>query len=98
MKFRKKPVVIEAMQFDGSKGVAQDILTWAGPKCGIEMRYTSLPYHPCILVIQTLEGEMRALDTDWVIKGVKGEFYPCKEDIFEATYEPVEESVKIGRY
>ena len=85
--YRKKPVVIEAMQFDGSKGVAQDILDWAGPKCGMEMRYTSLLKHPCILVIQTLEGEMRALKSDFIIKGVKGEFNPCKEGIFEATYE-----------
>ncbi len=90
-KYRKKPVVVEAMQFDGSKGVAGDILDWAGPKCGMEMRYTSMPDHPCILVIQTLEGEMRALDSDFGIKGVKGEFYPCKEDIFEATYEEVDE-------
>lgn len=90
MKYRKKPVVIEAMQFDGSKGVANDILKWAGPECGIEMRYTSLIDHPCILVIQTLEGEMRALKDDYVIRGIKGEFYPCKEAIFEQTYEKVD--------
>lgn len=43
-----------------------------------------------VIRIQTLEGDMLARQGDWVIKGVKGEFYPCKPDIFEATYEPVE--------
>ena len=45
-----------------------------------------------ILVIETLEGDMTARIGDWIIKGVKGEFYPCKPDIFETTYELVEES------
>lgn len=42
------------------------------------------------LIIPTLEGDMLAIENDWIIKGVKGEFYPCKPDIFEATYEPVD--------
>ena len=89
MKFRKKPVIIDAFRFDGTKENAYDILNWAGPKSGMEHRYTSKLDHTNILVIQTLEGEMRAVKNDWIIKGVNGEFYPCKPDIFEKTYEKV---------
>lgn len=92
-KYRKKPVVIEAMRFDqvDAKRSAIEILTWAGPQCGMEHRFTSNPVQPHIIVIQTLEGEMRAMPGDWIIKGVSGEFYPCKPDIFEKTYEPVDD-------
>lgn len=84
-KYRKKPVVIEAEQFtEENKDRAFNFIT-----CN---RY---PKHDAEgnreLVIQTLEGEMTAVLGDWIIKGVKGEFYPCKPDIFEATYESVEQ-------
>jgi len=77
-KFRKKPVVIEAEQFD----IMSKPLPFATQ--GI-----------CILgpqgwFVQTMEGSLHISNGDWIIKGVKGEFYPCKPDIFEATYEPVE--------
>ena len=79
-KFRKKPVVIEAMQFNGDENLVK-ILDWIDTK-----------YKPCgddsVLIIETLEGDMKAQKCDWVIKGVNGEFYPCKPDIFEKTYEP----------
>lgn len=82
MKFRKKPVVIEAMQFDGDNGHL--ILSWMhGP--GLHSPISGERE----LKILTLEGEMTAAVGDWIICGVKGEFYPCKPDIFEATYEPV---------
>jgi hypothetical protein len=75
--FRKKPVVIEARQFaevrDGSP-----ICEWCGGTNEVS---------PSVIQIQTLEGEMLASLGDWIIKGVKGEFYPCKPDIFAATYE-----------
>lgn len=86
MKFRKKPVVIEAWQIPPDNGgphhapvwvtdaVAHDLLT-AIPGGGID--------------VQTLEGNMRGNVGDWIIKGVKDELYPCKPDIFEATYELV---------
>lgn len=79
-KYRKKPVVIEAVQFLGDENL-QEILEWMGDviAMGDYMR------------ILTLEGEMTAQRSDWIIKGVKGEFYPCKPDIFEATYEEVDE-------
>lgn len=91
-KFRKKPVVIEAMQFDGSWASARPILEWMESDRPIDPtgarwagRYAELLY------INTLEGEMTASAGDWIIKGVKGEFYPCKPDVFEATYDRVED-------
>ncbi len=80
MRFRKKPVVIEAINFDHSVGIGEKIINWAHPKI---IRLTSKGFE-----IPTLEGTMLAERGDWIIKGVKGEFYPCKPDIFEMTYEP----------
>lgn len=80
-KFRKKPVVIEAIQWDGKN--FKEILDFVG---GIEHR-DLLAFHQNDLHIKTLEGEHKANINDWIIKGVKGEFYPCKPDIFEETYE-----------
>lgn len=81
--FRKKPVVVEAVQYlrDGSNDSEVD--TFLG---GVEWKTT----YPPLAVISTPEGQMLARPGDWIIKGVKGEFYPCKPDIFEATYEPAE--------
>jgi hypothetical protein len=85
--FRKKPVIIEAHQWNG---------TLAGMK-EIQERFPSMATsssttHPRNGTVQewsiaTLEGQHRVSPEDWIIKGVKGEFYPCKPDIFEATYE-----------
>jgi hypothetical protein len=87
--FRKKPVVIEAMQFGGDNAPA--VLFWLGqyqrapgPRLGYVNEFG-------VLLIRTLEsgdGHHIAAPGDWIIRGVKGEFYPCKPDIFEATYEP----------
>lgn len=89
MKYRKNPVVIEAFQYDGDfkkqdgdfyipdwaeKAYEQDILIFRGAD----------------LFVKTLEGEMLVGLDDYIIKGVQGELYPCKPDIFEATYEIVE--------
>ena len=87
-KFRKKPVVIEAMQWGGGvcMGVsAEEIERWSNNA----VRFASVNGLLYLSVV-TLEGEMRADPGDWIIKGVKGEFYPCKPDIFEASYEAVE--------
>ena len=81
-KFRKKPVVIEAMQFDGTIESANEI------QLLIDGRQTSIEGWNGIVEIKTLEGTMRADPGDWIIRGVKGEFYPCKPDVFAATYEP----------
>ncbi len=80
MKFRKKPVVIEAIMWTGTNW--DDIYIFS-PYGITHVMLTDA------LVIDTLEGKMCAQKGDWIIKGVKGEFYPCKPDIFEATYEPV---------
>lgn len=84
MKFRKKPVVIEAIQWDVTIGAEYDIELMG-------CKFTVRPDNPDYLIIETLEGNMQASPWDWIIKGVKGEFYPCKPDIFVATYEAVTE-------
>jgi hypothetical protein len=84
--YRKKPIVIEAIQLEDLEvytlmsiqhlvGLGKDIFEVKGDG----------------LIIKTLEGDMRASIGDWIIKGVQGEFYPCKPDIFEKTYEKVAE-------
>ena len=83
-KFRKKPVVIEARPFDGSEQVAHALMEWIGGKV-----YATTGDGRTSIIIPTLEGDHRADPGDWIIRGVKGEFYPCKPDIFEATYELV---------
>lgn len=81
--FQKKPVVIEAEQFTiANKDRVFNFVTCT------RVADWDAEGNP-ILMIHTLEGEMTAAVGDWVIKGVKGEFYPCKPDIFEATYQPV---------
>ncbi len=86
MKFRKRPVVIEAVQFTGAN--LFECLRFMGEPehvvNNIELKATDAP------VIHTLEGMMTTSPGDWIIKGVKGEFYPCKPDIFELTYEATE--------
>lgn len=86
MRFRKKPVVIEAIQFLGTMESQRKIEQWSGI-----VNYSGHEDGRCFSIgIQTLEGTMSAYAGDWIIKGVKGEFYPCKPDIFEVTYEAVE--------
>ena len=88
MKYRKKPVVIEARQLTEDADW-HDIAEWcAGTLVNREEADTG--DYCTELVIWTLEGTMRADAGDWIIRGVKGEFYPCKPDIFAATYEAVE--------
>ena len=87
-KYRKKPVVIEALQWDGQN--QWEIEKWAHEGMPPEMNSIILLDLGECLKIRTLEGYMTAQKGDWIIKGVKGEFYPCKPDIFEATYEPVD--------
>lgn len=78
MKYRKKSVVIEAVQFTGLN--FNEIEEFVGGDYGKDASGHG--------VIATLEGAMRVSDNDWIIKGVKGEFYPCKPDIFASTYDP----------
>lgn len=85
MKLRKKPVVIDAFQLPAAgEDVSEAFHEWCN-EVGF-VNWTS--ERDETLAIQTLEGVMTAQPGDWIIKGVKGEFYPCKPDIFAATYEP----------
>lgn len=86
-KYRKKPVVVEAVQFDDDAETMSIIQDFTGIN-PLRVDYAQ-PDNPQ-LIIPTLEGLMRANIGDWIIKGVKGECYPCKPDIFEATYDLVE--------
>lgn len=83
MKYRKKPVVIEAVRFDGQD--RDTIIRFVGEAAMVVGRTREVH-------IKTPEGSMHVSPGDWVIRGVKGEYYPCKPDIFEATYEPVSEA------
>lgn len=97
--FRKKPVVIEAMQWVGTAGGAIPIIAWVLNRGATARHHDAEPgisrggfsmTIPEFLAIDTLEGTMKAFPGDWIIRGVKGEFYPCKPEIFAATYEAVE--------
>ncbi len=85
MEFRKKPVVIEAFKWTGDNRQEED------PDWIVDAikKGTVRPDYP-ILRIKTLEGEMIASVGDWIIKGVANEFYPCRDDIFQKTYEKVD--------
>ena len=78
MKFRKKPVVIEAHQYHEGDTATPGL-------CWCDSVGSQLGVH-----VETLEGPLKVSDGDWIITGVKGERYPCKPDIFEATYEKVD--------
>ena len=91
-KFRKKPVVVEAVQYQGSN--INEIMFWIGSNAPLE------PHEQLAIVDDDGTFKIRTLESgegyhvadvgDWIIKGIKGEFYPCKPAIFEATYEPVD--------
>lgn len=97
MKYRKKPVIIEAFQYNGDlKGSDGQYYV---PDWAVHAFEENVMYYgsfdaatpPCELFIKTLEGVHHVSVGDYVIKGVQGELYPCKPDIFEKTYEAVEE-------
>lgn len=87
MKYRKKPLVVEAIQWLNRK-----IVCPPGPIWFVEAEdQDKIQLHGDTLSIHTPEGVMEAKPGDWVIRGIKGELYPCKPDIFAATYEEVPE-------
>ena len=89
MKYRKKPVVVDAIQWNGSNIKELEAFVTRGLSIchaiGVDVA-NGVKYY---VSIQTLEGEHLVREGDYIIKGVKGEFYPCKPDIFEQTYEKV---------
>lgn len=86
--YRKKPVVIQAIQL--SRRFADVALNEVGLENVGEYNLGEFEEDSCYIEIKTLEGIMKASEGDWIIKGVNGEFYPCKKDIFHKTYEEVE--------
>lgn len=86
MRYRKKPVVIEALKFLDDDTRVSELIEFTG---GNFAPYGNPEHYSCAK-IRTLEGEMRADIGDYIIKGVNGEFYPCKPDIFAKTYEAVD--------
>lgn len=87
MKYRKKPVVIEALQWLGTFESYHKVCEFVGKS--LQNNHLGQP-EPQDIYIETLEGTHTATKGDYIIKGIKGEFYPCKPDIFEMTYELVE--------
>ncbi|QUE25610.1 hypothetical protein SEA_FRANSOYER_60 [Microbacterium phage Fransoyer] len=85
MQVRKRPVVVEARQTGVDYDIDCEILAWSGGK----LRHPDETEPNELFVIPTLEGQMVVSSGDWVIQGVKGEFYPCKPDIFAESYEEV---------
>lgn len=88
MKFRKKPVVIDAVYWDETTKTRLALEAMGMVSSGHD-GHLARPNECTNLRIHTLEGSMRADHGDYIIRGVKGEFYPCKPDIFVMTYEPV---------
>lgn len=93
LEYRKKPIVIEAIQFLGfnpetGNAMFSDRPEWLINEFGKNILFFD---EPNTLTIVTLEGNMRAGEYDYIVKGINGEFYPCKADIFEKTYEATDD-------
>lgn len=91
MKFRKKPIVIEAIQYTGTPESNREIIDWTRNSATPAYMDAFNEFGLKRLFINTLEGTFVINEGDWIVKGVKGEFYPCKPEQFEMTYEKVEE-------
>jgi hypothetical protein len=106
VKFRKKPIVVEARRIPTSDDQEEDIVKyvddcvelakWCGGRSYMMHSSPDEPYYPGDpgtdhILIPTLEGDMRGSPGDWIIQGVTGEFYPCKPDVFDQIYEPAED-------
>lgn len=96
MKARKRPVIVDAWQWFGT--TLADVKAFA-EKHGINPDSVSIGMgkHACGMIIHTLEGRMLASKGDWIIRGVQGEYYPCKPDIFEQTYELIDDETDCNK-
>lgn len=83
MRYRKKTVVIEAVKWNGDK--VSEVVDWVREA----LEDNTLFRMGCDVIVDTLEGKMKASPGDYIIKGVQGELYPCKPDIFEKTYDKI---------
>lgn len=95
-RYKSKPKQIEALYFDGTNERATEIIDWvlaqggaAGFMCGSKCCDGKR-----VINIMTLEGTMGAPEGWWVIRGIKGEFYPCEDDIFQKSYEEIDDRVE----
>jgi len=99
MKFKKRPIVIEAVHYTGTPSSFAECMMFIQDGHSDFKHLPPAPDDPHVepgigvmangeILIPTLEGTMTCRPGDWIIRGVKGEVYPCKSDIFEATYEP----------
>lgn len=88
MKYRKKPVVIEAIVF--TRDNFEEVVEFTNGTAHT-LRIERRPNGKCTCIIPTLEGQHIATEGDYIIRGVKGEYYPCKPDIFKQTYEEAED-------
>lgn len=89
MRFRRRPLEVEAMQFHGDATSATEIQLWSDQAARMFINPQAPVGDGLGMVIDTLEGTMKAAPGDWIIRGQKGEYYPCKPDIFAINYEPV---------
>lgn len=85
MKYQKKPVIVEAVQYTGTNESAREIERFVNDYSTLNYDEVANKYY-----VKTLEGQLYVDIGDYIIKGIKGEFYPCKPDIFKETYERVE--------
>jgi len=87
MKFVKKPVIVDAIKFIGKQDPILEFVKNSDGIIGFEVDSEG---NNIAVIISTLEGEMKANIDDWIIKGIAGEIYPCRPNIFSKTYEPIE--------
>jgi hypothetical protein len=85
MKYRKLPVIVEAIKYQAELGNNR-VINWLSQQ---KANITDWLFFDGEITIPTLEGKMKVSDGDFIIKGINGEFYPCKPDIFDKTYEPI---------
>lgn len=96
VKFKKKPVEIDAFQWTGDINQTEDPEWIVAAIREDRVVVHSLGSEHMQLIIETLEGTMAAKPGDWIIRGVKGEIYPCKPDVFEQTYEPATDYADVA--
>ncbi len=91
MRFKNKPKIIDALQFNGSVESYEEIRTHFDLDHKTAGRFVFNSFD-----IKTLEGPLKVMPGDWVIKGIRSEFYPCKPDIFERSYELIDDTIKAN--
>ena len=94
MRYQKKPIVIEAFRWTGGPDQTEDPAWIVDALIHCKARVMDGGTDNAIMILSTLNGNVTVHSGEWIVKGVKGELYPCRPDIFEATYKPVNESAE----